>query len=38
MRDLEDEIFGCKIEIEALRVQARRLIKQAQYIRFAEYN
>jgi hypothetical protein len=29
VRNLEDEIFGCKIEIQAKRLKAKRLLNQA---------
>src|SRR5438045_8500862 len=35
MRDLHDEIFGCKIEIQALREKARRLTLESRYLRFS---
>jgi hypothetical protein len=35
MRDLHDEIFGCKIEIQVLREKARRLTLESRYLRFS---
>jgi hypothetical protein len=37
VHELQDEIFGCKIEIQSLRVKARRLVNQAQLMRFSEF-
>lgn len=36
VRDLKDEIWGCLIEIQSLRLKARRLAKQARYVRFID--
>lgn len=33
IRDLKDEIFSCEIEIQALRMRANRLLKEAQNMR-----
>ena len=36
IRNLKDEIFSRKIEIQGLQFRARKLVKQARYIRFAQ--
>ena len=36
IRNLKDEIFGCQIEIQALRVKARRLGLEARDMRVSE--
>ena len=36
MRDLNDEIWGCRIEIQSLRLKAHRLVKKARYLRFGD--
>ena len=35
MHDLRDEIFSCKIEIQALRLKSNRLLKEAPSMRSA---
>ncbi len=36
IHDLNDEIFSCKIEIDALRIKSNRLLKQARSMRYAD--
>ena len=34
-RDLNDEIWGCKIELQSIHLKAKRLVKKARYERFS---
>src|SRR5438034_6000564 len=36
MRNLKDEIWGCRIELQSVRLKAKRMIKKARYERFAD--
>ncbi|MEP6989025.1 MAG: hypothetical protein ABI970_25710 [Chloroflexota bacterium] len=36
LSDLKDEIWGCRIEVQSLRLKAKRLLKKARYICFGD--
>ena len=36
INDLKDEIWGCCIEVQSLRLKAKRLLKKARYIRLGD--
>ena len=35
IHDLNDEIWGCKIELQSIHLKAKRLVKKARYERFS---